>query len=67
MFFFIFKGFDELPNNFRVNRPILSSISNHAERQAAKSSTNSFIWSNDLSEKVEIIACKEGRKVDGKF
>ena len=59
------KHIGELPNGFKVHRPILSSITNCAERQVAKSSNKSFIWSNDLSERVEILSCKEGRKEEG--
>lgn len=58
----------ELPQGFKLNLPILSSITNNEQRKVAKSSNRSVIWSNELNkinENFEIINCKEGKSIDG--
>jgi hypothetical protein len=57
-----------LPNGFKLNIPILTSITNNEQRKVAKSSNRSVIWSNELNKlnkNFEIINCKEGRSIDG--
>ncbi|CAF0998726.1 unnamed protein product, partial [Brachionus calyciflorus] len=53
-----------LPDGFKVHKPILSSITNSLQRQTSKPATKSLIWSDILSQ-LEIINCKLGKKEDG--
>jgi hypothetical protein len=50
-----------LSEGFRINRPILSSVTNYSVRQASKASNKSFIWSEELYQKEEIISTQEGK------
>ncbi|RNA21987.1 double-stranded RNA-specific editase 1 isoform X4 [Brachionus plicatilis] len=54
----------DLPSPYKVNKPILSSITNSLQRQTSKPSTKSLIWS-DILKQIEIINCKTGKKNDG--
>ena len=58
---------DKLPNNFKLNKPILSSITNTDARQLTKSSNKAYIWSEVLKLKQEIINTKDGRQIDSKL
>ena len=55
----------ELPDGFKLNKPILSSITNKLSRSLAKSSNKSLLWSVDLKNQYEIINCKDGKKIEG--
>jgi double stranded RNA-specific editase B len=61
------KGCEQplLPKGFRINKPVLSSITNNAQRQTSKPSNRSLLWSLELSDEFEIINCSQGKKVDG--
>ena len=58
---------NELPNEFKLNKPILSSITNLGSRNVFKSSNKSLLWSPHLKSnvKLEIINCKSGINVNG--
>ena len=64
---FIFKDMSPLPTGFRINRPMLSTITNFRIRQASKASNKSFIWSEELSQVEEVISCQEGKIAESKY
>lgn len=53
-----------MPPSYKINKPILSSITSVLQRQTSKPSTKSLIWS-DMLKQTEIINCKNGKKNDG--
>lgn len=61
---FLIKCQEDLPQPYKVNKPILSSITNSLQRQTNKPSAKSLIWS-DILKQIEIINCKIGKKKDG--
>lgn len=59
----IAQSLNELPQGFRLNKPILSSIRNSLPRQVAKPCNKTLIWSEEFL--FEIIVCKTGKKING--
>jgi double stranded RNA-specific editase B len=62
------ESLGELPHGFKLNLPILSSITNNEQRKVSKSSNRSVVWSNELNRRnecFEIINCREGKSIDG--
>ena len=56
-----------LPFGYKLNMPHLSSITHSNSRRVAKSSNKSILWSDQLSKQMEILSCKEGKKIEGRF
>lgn len=54
-----------IPAGYKLNTPHLSSITNSLTRRVAKSSNKSILWSEHLSKQLEILSCKEGKKIEG--
>ena len=59
------NNINSLPTGFKLNMPHLSSITNCLTRRVAKSSNKSILWSSYLKG-LEILSCKEGKKIEGK-
>lgn len=56
---------DSLSNGYRINKPILSSITNLESRKLSKSANKSMIWLLNKNE-FEIINCKSGKQINEK-
>ena len=63
----ISNNLSSLPLGFKINMPHLLSITNSLTRRVSKSSNKSILWSDYLSKQLEILSCKEGKKIEGEI
>lgn len=56
---------ENLAGGYKINKPILSGVTNYSMRQANKPSVKSFVWSDELVKREERISCQEGKLESG--
>ena len=58
------KKIHDLPRGYRLNKPLLSSVTNNLIRQVSKSSNKAITWSQ-LNDNIEVIVSKTGQTIKG--